>query len=180
MAKSPRYERDCLQLSLIAAVQYILGCLCLLLTLLCLPFCILMITAAFVAIGQPSSGNNVTKMIAPLVVSAMMLAIPAGLMFLFFHTAKRLKQHRSYHFCCFVLTVESFGTGLGLFLGIWFALVMNRQSVKDLFEAGDTAADEAKRLENEQRELQRAVQPARLPLKKADASLSGFREPERL
>lgn len=179
MDSKTRYEKDCLQLSLLAMVQFLLGGVCVLLSLMCLPALIMAIIGLCIAAISPNSQSG-ASMGLMLAASILLLAVPIGCAYVFFYTGRRLAQHRSYHFCCLVLTLESFFTGIGLVMGIWFAMVMNRQSVKDLFEAGDKASEAQKLLTDDARALQSAAEAPRLPRKKADASLSGFREPERL
>ena len=179
--QTTQYEKDCSQLRLLGATQFIIGAIFALITLICIPVLAVALMAVFMTLFASAPSSSVSNPFFLLLVSVIVVVIPGVLTWGCFYTGRCLLKHRSYHLCCIVMTIQTFGTGIGLVMGIWFAIVMNRQSVKDLFEANEKEFAIRKA---EQKQLKQTTKPARQNTRKLrqqkNESLSGFREPERL
>lgn len=200
MFEKTQLEKDCAQLDMIAAVQYLFACLFGVLALLMLPLFFIGVLAIGIALFGNQPGVSVGDGVVTLMVAIMLLIISGTIAWLFFRTGRCLRSRRSYHFCCIILTLESFVTGIGMVLGIWFAIVMNRSSVKEMFrlqEAADAdpntlAMDQSEfktqvpaphaQVEHEPENAQEPQSAEEKPRKRRgrfDNNMTGFREPEK-
>ncbi len=133
---------DLQQLNLLAIFHYVVAGICALMG--CVPFVHLGIGIAALSGALPHKPDEQfpEALFGALfaVFGAVAILAAWSLAFCMFLTGRRLNQHRQYTFCLVVAAVECLLMPFGTVLGVFTIVVLQRPSVKRLFEGGGDPA----------------------------------------